>query len=200
MYSQAELSAIIKEVFLEDVASGQIDLPALISESFEEIDWSNLDFTAKTLEQVNPNYSLDLSEAFEDGNYSTYFKSNTGYLAFKVINGVLWIIMSGVFVAQAWTGTNSQFQFVIPAEFKSKYYSKIFRMDGTPLNQSYDSATEVCLFPATIQVGGSIYTRNAVLRSSGSANGDLEVGIYNYGNTTEDTNIRIDIRLPLTII
>lgn len=40
MYSQAELSAIIKEVFLEDVASGEIDLPALVTEALPEVDYS----------------------------------------------------------------------------------------------------------------------------------------------------------------
>lgn len=55
MYSQAELSAIIKEVFLEDVASGQIDLPALIEEALPEVD-----VVAKTLYQTESNWSLDI--------------------------------------------------------------------------------------------------------------------------------------------
>lgn len=49
MYSQAELSAIIKEVFLADVASGQIDLPDLIQQALPEIDWSAFELDCKSV-------------------------------------------------------------------------------------------------------------------------------------------------------
>ena len=49
MYSQAELSAIIKEVFLQDVADGQIDLPALVTASLSEIDWSEFELDCESV-------------------------------------------------------------------------------------------------------------------------------------------------------
>ena len=49
MYSQAELSAIIKKVFLEDVASGEIDLPALVTEALPDVDWSEFELDCKSV-------------------------------------------------------------------------------------------------------------------------------------------------------
>ena len=148
MYSQAELAQIIKDVFLADVASGQIDLPDLIEQALPDVDPAGLDFTgvdfvAKTLKQTQSNYSLDLKQAFESGNYSTYFKSDTAFMRFEEINGVLWLIMSGRFVAQAVSGTNASFNLTIPNEFKEKYYNKIYRMDGTPLTEEQDSTSDI---------------------------------------------------------
>ena len=89
MYSQAELSAIIKEVFLADVASGQIDLPALIEQALPEVDFTELDFVAKTLSQVEPNYSLE----FEFTSTSNLEITNI-YNRFMVINNMLYIIVN----------------------------------------------------------------------------------------------------------
>ena len=50
MYSQAELSAIIKEVFLADVASGEIDLPDLIEQALPEVDFSEFDLECKSVQ------------------------------------------------------------------------------------------------------------------------------------------------------
>ena len=95
MYSQAELSAIIKEVFLADVASGQIDLPDLIEQALPEVDFSDIDLVAKTLKQVQANYSLELNA--ENLSLSTSLSGLTltiGYCKIEELNNVLYVVLN----------------------------------------------------------------------------------------------------------
>ena len=95
MYSQAELSAIIKEVFLEDVASGEIDLPAMIGEALpvlEEADLSNADVVVKTLTQAQANWSVDFGDSMVGlPTGITYAKI---YNRFEVIGNILYLVLT----------------------------------------------------------------------------------------------------------
>lgn len=71
MYSQTELAELVKNVFLADVESGEIDLDSIIAEKLDEIDWSDIDFKPKTVAQLEANWSADI----------TSFPSNSGCTA-----------------------------------------------------------------------------------------------------------------------
>ena len=175
----------------------------MIAESSNEVveALQDQDVVAKTLKQTQANYSVDLHEAFSNGNYSDYFKSDTAYMRFEEINGVLWFIISGQFVAQAFTGTNATFNFIIPNEFKSKYYDKIYRGDGTKLNEEALLSADILVNSMAVQISGGINVRAFKLVStSNSANSDIALVIISYGNTTEDANVKMDIRIPITTL
>ena len=158
-------------------------------------------FIANVISQSNANYSLDLRTAFQSGNYDTYFKSDTAFLRFEEINGVLWFVISGQFVAKAQTGSNATFNFVIPSEFKEKYYSKLYRMDGTTLNNPQDFTGDILLSAMALQVAGGLSTKQIKLAcATTSENPDLNLTIVAYGNTSEDDNVKIDIRIPILLI
>lgn len=159
------------------------------------------DVQANTLKQSEANYSVDLHEAFSSGNYSTYFKSDTAYMRFEEINGVLWFIISGLFIAQEVSGTNASFEFIIPNEFKTKYYDKIYRADGTNLTQEVSSSADIVVNSMATQIGGTINVRAFKLTClTSSANPNLAITIISYGNTAEDANVKLDIRIPITIL
>lgn len=157
------------------------------------------DLKVKTIEQSEPNYELDLEECLSDEDYATYFKSDTAYKAFKVINGVLWFVISGKFVAKAQNNNELIMGISIPNDFKTKCYSKLYRADGTTLNQ--DGTADILAMEAMcIQMEGAIYTRNFKIQCSLTANENLNLIVYGYGSTSDNGSIFMDIRIPLLII
>ena len=149
MYSQAELSAIIKEVFLEDVASGQIDLPELIEQALPEVDPSDLDFSgvdfvAKTLKQVEPELTINLAFAH------TGFTIEQVYSKLIVANNVLYGVVNFRMTNNA-EESKTLYQFggsqnlVIPEQ----YGSKIFDRDGHAVSESITSDAIILNVPTS---------------------------------------------------
>lgn len=142
MYSQAELSAIIKEVFLADVESGQIDLPQLIEDSLAEVDPSNLDFSgvefkAKTLEQVQANSSLEFNCSSPAGLTITNI-----YNRFEVIGNILYIIcnVKATNDTESSISLNGQISAQAVVTLPSAIAEKIYDMEGNPVSSPSVSA------------------------------------------------------------
>ena len=146
MYSQAELSAIIKEVFLEDVASGQIDLPDLIEQALPEVDFSTADFSgvdfeAKTLNQSQPNKEFEVELVTP-----TYLTHTAKYEKALIVNNVLYLILA-YSLENATEEAHSEFilfNFTLDDDTASKIYCE----DGTTVNDPYTAPLLICGFPA----------------------------------------------------
>lgn len=166
----------------------------------------NQDLKVKTLEQSEANYELNLQEIIRNSSqYSSYFKSDTFYAAFKVINGILWFILSGKAVTKAESTGNKTLTINIPNDFKQKFYDKIYKADGKNMSEASDSADNPNLF-ITGEVGikninGSINAQNVTLTATGpTANVDFYLNLFGAGTYTDDGYVWLDIRFPLVLI
>ena len=168
MYSQAELSAIIKEVFLSDVASGQIDLPALIEQALPEVDFStanfsDIDFKAKTLEQSEPNWHYDLS--ISSVTWPTGLEAELVYGRLEIINGVLFFV-SSLKVINTTESAISISDVTINVNVPEEIGSKIYDINGGKVSESIPTGaliTELELYKSGI--GG---TATSVVREGHS--------------------------------
>ena len=134
MYSEQELTNIIKEVFDEEVESGVFDdqIKEYAEDWLEEnplepsdLDFSNIDFLAKTLEQSQAN--------FKGSNIN--FPAPTGltitntYNRLEVINQVLYCIVN--FKIENNSGEEKAFQGVdLMASLEHKYASQVIDVNG----------------------------------------------------------------------
>ena len=149
MYSQAELSAIIKEVFLSDVASGQIDLPALIEQALPEVDeatFSGADLVAKTLSQLEANKVFSY-------NYSniTHATITNEYCKAIVVNGIMHIITL-IKIETDEVGVAAYTAFGAYFDVDEDTGSKIFDVEGVPLSED-GSANYVNIACSTAYLG-----------------------------------------------
>lgn len=155
------------------------------------------------IQQNTPNYEIDLRNSLiAGGSFSTLFKSDSFYTAFKVINGILYFIWSGSAVLIDNQNTNKYFSVVIPENFKSKYYSAIKRSDGTSLaeNARDTNSLWICGEVCIKNLNGAFSNMNVALVSYQNANSNILVSCYNFGKNDEDASIWFDIRIPIMLI
>ena len=139
MYSQAELSAIIKEVFLEDVASGQIDLPDLIEQALPEVDFStadfsSVDFVAKTLKQTNSNWEED----FTLPSVSGFTKANE-YCRLEEINGILHLVICALYENSSGASASFSLGSIVFSNIDESISSKIYTAGGQKVSEPVSS-------------------------------------------------------------
>ena len=201
MYSQAELSAIIKEVFLSDVASGQIDLPALIEEALPEVDFSELDLVVKsveaeTLEQSEPNWSKEFN--FSDQTNLTV--TNT-YNRFEVINGILWIIVNLKLEVGASNYTAGGFGQGVNIE---EIADKIYDLNGDPVSE--EAQVQFCpITCAPMYIGENtsqdLLTLGRCLIQRATSQADrVNVSLRGIPTLTAGKTYYLTARVPLSLI
>ena len=89
MYSQNELEKLVKDVFLADIESGEIDFVSIIEDALPVADLSNLDLSVKSITS-NPNWELNLTEI--PITISSDFTAEFKYGKLEIINGILYIV------------------------------------------------------------------------------------------------------------
>ena len=196
MYSQAELSAIIKEVFLADVASGEIDLPALIEQTLPEIDFSELDFVAKTIEQAEANWVLPVTIPSV-----TNFEGD-GYYAIKKVNGEIHIIFAVAY--KNTSGATANFSLsTFSADMSSLPVadtSKIIDMSGKNLTEDPGSITTIRIVPVgTFASGTGAGTKPLDLRHN-SANNLQFYWTVSFSNVPSDGYVIISFEINLDVL
>ena len=155
----------------------------------------NGDSRAKTLSQSEAN--------FEDNNAFTFptgFENITGYKALKLINGVLWIILSISFTTgESYTeGATPLFYVDIPESLRDK----IFDVNGKNMNDSNPSTADIYCFPYVRLAGGQINTGSCRLQnaSSSSPRTKLNLQFYGAGWQASQNNNEVFLRIPLLVI
>lgn len=175
MYSKKQIEAIAKYV-------AQYDL-------------SDVDLKVKTLEQSEA--SITDNDAFE---FPTGMENITGYKALKVINGVLWIILSISFSTSAEysAGGTPAFNVKIPSSLRSK----IFDINGKTLEDAVETATDIYIFPYARLANGSINTASCRLQNPAGSEPrtKLFLQFYSTGWTASQSNNAVFIRIPLLIL
>ena len=88
MYSQNELEKLVKDVFLADVESGEIDFPSLIAEGLAVADLTDVDLVVKTISQTTANYVKEFNAPSVTG-----FTKLNEYCRFEVMGNELKVIL-----------------------------------------------------------------------------------------------------------
>lgn len=135
----------IRVKYADKSASGKDLDSAVIVDSAGSVTLSGA-LTAKTVEQTEANITIEATPSLPTG--VEVQSGRVPYVALKVINGVLWInavISLTNTGASAWSGALTLFPSVtIPAEIAKK----IYRADGTNVNEQYTSANLICYLPS----------------------------------------------------
>ena len=202
MYSQAELSAIIKEVFLEDVASGQIDLPDLIEQALPEVnpaglDFSNVDFVAKTVNQINNDWELEIDENTFEAQENWVIEPI--YCKLFVRNAKL----CGVFLIGATNNTGASATpnvYTKAISIPTSYAEKLYDYAGHKVSEQVSPANLTC-FPSTttsLANGGARTAQTSLISNSNNAN---EVKIFFGGSSiASGSTLYIEARFWLSLI
>ena len=92
MYSQNELEKLVKDVFLADIESGEIDFPALISAGLESADLTDVDLVVKSIKQTAPSYSVEFEPVLDATSTTAGLTITNVYNKFVVIGNILYIV------------------------------------------------------------------------------------------------------------
>lgn len=157
----------------------------------------NKDLKVKTIEQSEPNWEIDIKSIL---NPAVFKNTDNLYCKLCLLGNELELVISGKFIAQSLSG-NLRFilgnEITIPDELASK----IFRADGTSLNENPTSLT----VPNTYICGSSLekYTGTVgqahfVLLSEFKKY--ISVNVFGFGTVAEDTECWVDLRVQLVIL
>ena len=171
----------------------------LVGESSSQIvsALTNQDLKVKTIEQSEPNWEIDVKSIL---NPAVFKNTDNLYCKLCLFGNELELVISGKFIAQSLSG-NLRFILGNEISIPDELASKIFRADGTSLNEN-PSALSV---PNTYICGGSLvkYTGTVgqtyfVLLSEFKKN--ISVNVFGLGTIAEDTECWVDLRVQLVII
>lgn len=158
---------------------------------------------ATTLNQTSANYELDLASIIQSASeYSTYLQSDSFYSCFKVINGVLYFILSGNATTQTVSSTNWSITLTMPDDFISAYYDKLYRADGTALTEASTSSYYYRFLAADkgFLYTGSIATCTAFINTESTANDVLTLVLFGMPAVSSGGVIGIDVRIPIMLL
>ena len=158
----------------------------LISESSTEVieALQNQDLKVKTLEQSEANWTGEFSSFPEHTSF-------TGFKGVKVVNNILWIIISGNLSADSdYTAQSSVLVYI--DNTPKKYTDKIYTIDGNVLSDvdSYETIA------ATNTILGNSRDR-AYLQGKKDR---ILLSMYGMSVLTAGNSIQIDCRIPLLLL
>ncbi|MBO7716151.1 MAG: hypothetical protein J6S85_21480 [Methanobrevibacter sp.] len=148
MYSEQELTNIIKEVFDAEVASGVFDdqIKEYAEDWLEEnpltpsdLDFSSIDFVAKTLVQTNANWTGTPSSSSTTEGIEL---NEDAFVRYLQVGNILWFIVSAI-------ATNTSESDISDGIIGFNIYpnsaisAKIYRADGTACNGAYTTSEKV---------------------------------------------------------
>lgn len=212
MYTEQQLTAIIKEVFDAEVSSGVFDdkIKEYAEDWLEEnplspgdLDFTGIDLVAKTLKQLNPNESYTFTPV------STLFAGKVtrkdGYFGRAVVvNNVLMVVGFATYENEGESSvTISGADYLGNIVLSEETAEKIYRVDGTDLSGEEDTDTIVCFFPGTIAKGDSISSAEAVpfsLYSSSAKNLTTNFRLNSPMTLDVGESFTIHFRVFLTLI
>ena len=198
MYSQTELAELVKNVFLADVESGEIDFASLIADAVTDGALEDTDVVVNTIIQKETNWEVDIKSILN----TDFVKDSTKlYGKLVLLGNELSLVVSGQFTAKEDANTYKSLINNQNINIPDNIASKIFRADGTTLKENPSSTSDSNPYiasPTYVKLNPTIGNGNAIIYSNGSKN--LSITIYGFGATNEDDVCYIDLRVQLVII
>lgn len=155
----------------------------------------SLDLKVNTIEQSEAN--ITDTDAFE---FPVGMENINGYKALKVINGVLWLILSISFTTSAEyvAGGSPAFNVKIPSSLRSKIYD----VNGKTMEDAVAGNTDIFSFSYSRLAGGQINTASARLQNlqGSEPRTKLLLQFYSTGWQASQNNNAVFVRIPLLII
>ena len=170
MYSEQELTNIIKVVFEQELEDGAFDdkikeyAEAWLAENPLEpsgLDFTDIDFVAKTIQQLNPNSSQNISVS----TGLTYMTPASIYCKGLNINGLYNIVISATLTENAGNSHSNLVDILyagitLPAEIASKIYD----INGDSVDEVLENSAMVCIVPIKCYNASQNKYFNATLR------------------------------------
>lgn len=199
-------NADIKTIQLEDSstnsgkvlkvnASGGVEAAGVGS-----LDFTDVDFKAKTLSQTQPNWEIDVKSLLSPN----FFKDTSNlYAKMCLMGNELSLVISGKFVAKADANAYHPIFTNQVVNIPDSIASKIFRADGTSFDQnastaqsSFDSyiAANYCLRGKGSAIQSCYFNITSLVAKT------ISSFIYGFGATEEDDSCYIDLRIQFLIV
>ena len=151
------------------------------------------DVSVKTLSEEFDTELIDISEYLR----SEVVKSGTLYAKLEVKHNLLFIVVSGNYVAGSAAGTNPVFTTNFIDAIPENIRGKIYRANGTALNENASGEYTISIAPIAKKVGTTIGGGQCEIRSEGKDTITLKG--YSFGTIAEDTACFVDMRFILTL-
>ena len=156
------------------------------------------DVKVKTIEQSEPNASIDISSLLN----SSFFKDTSSvYAKLEVYGNVLYLVVAGKFTTKTESTTyHSILNQTDISDLGNEILSKIYRAEGSTLNNApIDSSG----FNTIISEFNYVYNHPSLGQNyaalSSTQKDKVNLIVYGMGTTTEDDSCYIDIRTFLVL-
>lgn len=153
---------------------------------------------ANKISQRQANWEVDLKS-----NLSSFFKNKDAlYCKLSLVGNILMLVISGAFIANTDANTYHPLFTNLELDIPDTLASKIFRADGTSLNEAPSSEPATYKFYIATELGAKenptrSYFYGALLSG---ARKQITMYVYNFGATTEDDEIYMNLRIPLLVL